>query len=71
MKAKINEYASIALHVILFVAAVAISALVQFILSGEVSMTVTLPASIAVALASTLLARRNRNTRTSTNHGTE
>ncbi len=72
MNTKTAEYFYIAIHVVTFVvAASAISALVQFVLDGEVSMTVTLPASVAVALASAFLARRRTRTGNPQNHGTE
>lgn len=58
---KTAEYASIALHVLLFVAAATtISALVQFVLVGKVSMTVTFPASVGVALGSAYFAQRRK-----------
>ncbi len=61
MNTKTSEYASIALHVLVFVvAASAISALVQFVLFGKVSMTVTLPASVGVALGSAYFAQRKK-----------
>lgn len=72
MNTKSAEYVCIAVHVVTFViAAVAISALVQFVLSGQASITVTLPASIAVGLASAFLARRKNGTANTQHHGTE